>query len=45
MVVSLDISHDDKSPLNDVASRNISSMEITLDVIHDDKSPLNDSAP
>ena len=44
MVVTLDTSHLEISPLNDVAEPNISSMVVTLDTSHLAMSPLNDDA-
>ena len=44
MVVTLDTSHLEMSPLNDLAERNISGMLVTLDTSHFERSLLNDFA-
>ena len=42
MSVTLDTSHLDMSPLNDVAERNMYAISVTLDTSHLEMSPLND---
>ena len=44
MLITLDTSHFEMSPLNDVAERNIAGMVITLDTSHFERSRLNDFA-
>ena len=44
ILLTLDTSHFDRSPLNDVALKNITPMSLTLDTSHLDRSPLNDVA-
>ena len=44
IVVTLDVFHDDKSPLNVSIKENKSDISVTLEVSHADKSPLNDLA-
>ena len=41
MPVTLDTSHRDISPLNDVARMNMEDMTVTLDTCHLEMSPLN----
>ena len=45
MFVTLLTSHDEISPLNEEAPRNILFMAVTLLTSHDDKSPLKEEAP
>ena len=42
ILVTLDTSHFDRSPLKDVAPRNIEFIFVTLDTSHLEMSPLND---
>jgi len=44
MLVTLDTSHFERSPLNDFADWNMPSMVVTLDTSHLERSPLNDDA-
>ena len=44
MMVTLDTSHVEMSPLNDVAPRNIADMSVTLDTSHFQRSLLNNFA-
>ena len=44
MLVTLDTSHFERSPLNDVARENMLLISITLDTSHFERSPLNDFA-
>ena len=44
MSVTIDTSHFEMSPLNDVAARNIPVISVTLDTSHVEMSPLNDFA-
>ena len=44
MVVTLDTSHLEMSPLKDDASQNICTMFVTLDTSHFERSVLNDDA-
>ena len=45
MLITLDTSHFEMSPLNDVAERNISVILVTLDTSHFEMSASNDFAP